>query len=478
MMYIKIENPINTPISSAFWTIWGASTKRDIKDDDKRIIGQFGSGGNHSIALCLRQGVSPIIYNENQKLEFFTQPICLESINGTQTQHQVGVNISGKDSKGMVIRKREILNHTLSFGSIDWNDEAFAMREFISNAIDACYLQGLDHTSVVIEIVEENKVRAKDGKIRVFLPLTTSIQNFYNNIGSWFLHFSNPELLSATIFPRRNMNINHMNGSMIYRRGVLVCEVNSRDEGIFDYNVDDIKMNESRSVDSWTAVDKAAATISASNDAGVLCKLISSFNNDKKFWEKTFPNYYFNYPSQTTRDTVKNAWQAINGDKAVICTAVTAKMCKERGYNPVVLPDNYNDLFRKSGIMFDEDVLSPIELKGKQITDPSEDFVKATKFVWDRLASYDLVKDRPFPEIKGFSNEQTNNTVLFGFWEKDTIAFNNMMDKGMNAMLLHTVIEELVHHITKAYDGSRDFQNFLITIIAKTLFKDFGNDSN
>jgi hypothetical protein len=41
-------------------------------------------------------------------------------------------------------------------------------------------------------------------------------------------------------------------------------------------------------------------------------------------------------------------------------------------------------------------------------------------------------------------------------------------------MLLHTVIEELTHHITKANDGSRDFQNYLIKVIAKTVFKDFG----
>ena len=78
------------------------------------------------------------------------------------------------------------------------------------------------------------------------------------------------------------------------------------------------------------------------------------------------------------------------------------------------------------------------------------------------------------PSIKGFNAVQSNNTVLFGFWEKDTVAYNNMMDKGLNEMLLHTVIEELTHHITKANDGSRDFQNYLIKVIAQTLFSDFG----
>ena len=63
MLYLKIENPVNNPISSEFWTIWGSSTKREVKDEDKRIIGQFGSGGNHAVALCLRQGINPVIFN-------------------------------------------------------------------------------------------------------------------------------------------------------------------------------------------------------------------------------------------------------------------------------------------------------------------------------------------------------------------------------------------------------------------------------
>jgi hypothetical protein len=126
------------------------------------------------------------------------------------------------------------------------------------------------------------------------------------------------------------------------------------------------------------------------------------------------------------------------------------------------------------GIKTDTDVLTTDEMNGKKITDPSEDFVTATSLVWDKLASLGLTNDRQAPNVKGFDVNQTDNTILFGFWDKDTVAYNNMMDKGLNEMLLHTVIEELTHHITKANDGSRDFQNYLIKVIAKTVFKDFG----
>lgn len=478
MLYIKIENPVNNPISSEFWTIWGSSTKREVKNDDNRIIGQFGSGGNHSIALCLRHGINPIIYNETEKLEFFTQPIELKSITGVETQHQVGVRHSGKDNKGKLLNKKEILNHTLSFGSIDWNDLSYAMREFISNAIDACYLQGLDHKDVKIEIVNDSQIRAKSGTVRVFLPLTPEIQNFYNNIGSWFLHFSDPDLLNVKIFPRRNKNIlENNNCAMIYRRGVLVCEVKSDAESIFDYNVDDIRMNESRSVDSWTAVNESAYVISRNANEKAIAKIISSFTGSKRYWEHDFPSYSMNppYVPDEKKAIWQNTWKNILGESAIVANGITAPMCRNKGYTPIAIPENFANFIKNVGITTDADILTTNELGGKVVTEPSPDFLRGTKFVWDRLESLGLTNNRPMPQIKGFDADQSNNTITFGYWDKDTVAFNNMMDKGLNEMLLHTIIEELTHHITKANDGSRDFQNYLIKLIAQTLFKDFGN---
>lgn len=476
MLYIKIENPVCNPISSQFWTIWGSTTKREVKNEDQRIIGQFGSGGNHSIALCLRHGINPIIYNENEKLEFFTQPIELESITGTQIQHQVGVQHSGKDNKGKSIKKREILNHTLSFGAIDWNDVSFAMREFISNAIDACYLQNLDHKSVNIEIVSDSQIRAKAGTVRVFLPLTPETQNFYNNIGSWFLHFSQSELLGTNIFPRRNKNILEGNKcAMIYRRGVLVCEVKSDVESIFDYNVDDIRMNESRSVDSWTAISEASYNVRINANEKSIAQIIRSFVGSTKYWEHDFPSYSMStYIPEDKKTSWQNVWKSLLGENAVVANAITAPMCLNKGYKPVSIPESFVNFIKNVGIFTDTDILTTNEIDGKVVTEPSPDFMEGTKFVWDRLESLGLTNNRPMPTIKGFDMNQTDNTITFGYWEKDTVAYNNMMDKGLNEMLLHTIIEELTHHVTKANDGSRDFQNYLIKVIAQTLFKDFG----
>jgi hypothetical protein len=152
---------------------------------------------------------------------------------------------------------------------------------------------------------------------------------------------------------------------------------------------------------------------------------------------------------------------------------MTARMCNDKGYKTVKVPNNLLDFMKSTGIKNDTDVLTNTEMEGKKITDPSVDFVEATKFVWDKLKNLNLVNERELPEIKGFDINQTDNTIVFGFWQKDIVHYNNMMKNGRNEMLLHTVIEELTHHITKADDGSRDFQNYLIKVIAQTLFSDF-----
>ena len=52
-----------------------------------------------------------------------------------------------------------------------------------------------------IEVVDDAQVRAKPGYTRVFVPLTPEVLQFYNDLGKWFLHFSEPESLDKAILP-------------------------------------------------------------------------------------------------------------------------------------------------------------------------------------------------------------------------------------------------------------------------------------
>ena len=78
--------------------------------------------------------------------------------------------------------------------------------------------------------MEESQVRAKKDHTRVFLPLNAEVLEFYNNLGKWFLHFSEPESLSKAILPKKNRNLGDRKAAVIYRRGVRVREFECSDQ--------------------------------------------------------------------------------------------------------------------------------------------------------------------------------------------------------------------------------------------------------
>ena len=140
----------------------------------------------------------------------------------------------------------EDLGFVLDYGKQDWNEVALALREFVSNAIDRSIREKGDWSGVKIEIVEESQVRAKKDHTRVFLPLNAEVLEFYNNLGKWFLHFSEPESLSKAILPKKNRNLGDRKAAVIYRRGVRVREFESSDtrKALFDYNLNDLTIDE------------------------------------------------------------------------------------------------------------------------------------------------------------------------------------------------------------------------------------------
>ena len=98
-----------------------------------------------------------------------------------------------------------------------------------------------------IEIVEEARSGQRENHTRVFLPLNAEVLEFYNNLGKWFLHFSEPESLSKAILPKKNRNLGDRKAAVIYRRGVRVREFESSiPESLFDYNLNDLTIDESR----------------------------------------------------------------------------------------------------------------------------------------------------------------------------------------------------------------------------------------
>ena len=77
--------------------------------------------------------------------------------------------------------------------------------------------------------------------------LNSEVFAFYENLGKWFLHFSEPDSLSKAILPKKNRNLGDRKTAVIYRRGVRVREWSAFDtESLFDYNLNGLSLDEAR----------------------------------------------------------------------------------------------------------------------------------------------------------------------------------------------------------------------------------------
>jgi hypothetical protein len=203
---------------------------------------------------------------------------------------RVYVKYGGSDPiTGASRSSTEDLGFVLEYGRQDWQEVALALREFISNAIDRSIRELADWSGVKIEVVEDNRVRAKAGFTRVFVPMNAEVFDFYSNIGKWFLHFSEPDMLGRAILPKRNRNLGDRKAAVIYRRGVRVREFESSDtESLFDYNLNDLTIDESRRCSDWQVKHYCGRALAKADKQTLAVLFDRLINSDKPAWEYSF----------------------------------------------------------------------------------------------------------------------------------------------------------------------------------------------
>src|SRR5207245_7346132 len=153
------------------------------------------------------------------KLEFSTRPQVVSDNHATKEFNRVVVKYGGTDPvTGASRSSTEELGFVLDYGKQDWNEVALALREFVSNAIDRSIREWGDWSGVRIEVVDEAQVRARRDYTRVFVPLSAEVLEFYNNLGRWFLHFSEPASLRQGILPKANGNLGARHAAVLYRK--------------------------------------------------------------------------------------------------------------------------------------------------------------------------------------------------------------------------------------------------------------------
>ena len=189
--FLKIENPGVCPIEG--FILLGATSKR-LADNDSpyshRAIRQ--SGNKHAVNVLLRAKLFPVVFCGNHRLEFGTKPGKMKALEGETGYNRVVVKHGGTDEDGTSVTYTEELSQTDEYGVLDWNHLGMAFREFVINAIDAAIAVNRQANGTVkwpwegvkVELVPEEKVRAKRGWTRVFVPADNEeVIRFFANLG-------------------------------------------------------------------------------------------------------------------------------------------------------------------------------------------------------------------------------------------------------------------------------------------------------
>lgn len=458
--YLKIENGGLCP--SECFTVLGASLADTCIDESKRqfIVGAFGSGCKYSIALMLRKNVYPIVFLGSLKMEYFVDRTTIKDEMNSKNVDRISVKYSGKTEDGKTKNKIEQLSMTTDFGSANWQHISLALREFISNSIDFSIRKFGNWDNVDIGIVEERQVRAKSGSTRIFIPLTREVEQFYYNLDKWFLHFSEPENLLNSVLEKKDRNFSDKRTAVIYRRGVFIREIDSQEEeSLFDYNLRDLPLDESRQSDNWQVKYYSGVALAGSADENVQQKYLKNINNTN--WENTFDNYSWNSQSVSSKERWRNSYEKVYANQ-VLCTGAYAERVIRKGFHPNIVSEQCFGILDSLGIKTHKEILSANELDGLELVQPTEEMVRVHNQVWRFLVRNNLSKGVEQPELYSYSSRMDAGSVMFGFYRDGGIYIKNDVS---GPLLFKVMFEEYCHAVTKASDLSRDLQHYMLDII-------------
>jgi len=521
-LYLCIQNPGAAPPEA--FTLLGASTKR--KSENANTIGKFGSGNKHGVVTLLRHGISPTVFCGNLRMEFGVRNERInDGIRDTDFD-RVTVKYGGKDASGKQRTSTEDLGFVLEYGANDWTEVDLALREFVSNAIDRAVEEGeyafsekwakkhgnfitdedtgkkrLDQDSIDrgraalreyaktahdyddVKFEACDTMRARDGFTRVYIPMTDAVRKFYIDRGKWFLHFSEPHLLNQAILPKSNRNLGDSRMAVIYRRGVRVRECASYcEQSLFDYNLENLELDESRKVDDHSAMHAAARAL-RSADRKHLETYFRSFLTDKKYWEHNFSSYSLGPdPYRQSKEQVATQaqnWQeafcSVGSDCGVLAVAGTGEMAARKGFKVIEAPESLVSAAEQHGVRTPSKVLSIDDRDGREICAATQDAILSVDYWWQILSTLGMTNGKAKPTVKSFTQIMNAGSQTLGFYRDDIVYLNidiaspdsrTASGNMLSRQLLATALEELIHHTTGAVDGARDLQDAAFTLAA------------
>lgn len=186
----------------------GASSK----ETDETKIGFWGSGLKYALAVLLRNGVEIKAFSGEKEIKISTRKTKMRG----ETYEVITINSSPTSI-------------TTRAGK-DW-ELWFAIRELYAN--------GLDEDDFELKV--EQQLSGNKNETRLFVEMTDEIKNIFDNFEKYFSKKRKPKhrLGKDKIFTL----LEPEKSGLIYRRGI---KVGNQDKIMYDYDLHDIAINESR----------------------------------------------------------------------------------------------------------------------------------------------------------------------------------------------------------------------------------------
>lgn len=413
-MFLSITN--KGEMQQEAMTLLGASTKRG--DDTK--IGFFGSGLKYALAVLIREGIEFHIFAGSKEIKVTTQPVKFRD------QEFQRIFINGEPT-----------SMTTDMG-VDW-EPWFAVREVLCNAVD--------EGGHEIDMVE--KLKGKKGYTTFAVEMTSKLNEVLEKWQQFFCEKRPDVLLESD-----NCQLFHGDDHelIVYRRGIR-CH-HEKIKSLFHYNMRWAEINESRVLASQYSFNMS------------LVKWIAMHANEDVV-RMILDGWRGTYEGSLDWDTYSmhfsEHWLTVIGGRKLIADEVTGYFSRDIEEGALVLPH----ALVKSLANFFKDrvtVLGHSDKYGKRHVLPMDKREESMlKDVLDFLRKGDI--DITVPIHKA----QFRESYIEGQADEGQIYIAPTVFETGKRYLAMTLLEEMMHLKSGAGDGTRSFQNYILSQHLKTL---------
>jgi hypothetical protein len=453
-------------------TIVGASTARQ----DASLIGMFGTGFKYAVAALLRAKLAVLVYCGVNGFKFGISTRTTHDVNGNEVtiNEIVLTQISGKG------RATRNLGMDVGFGEVDWKDIRMAVREFASNGYDASMSIKGDLSAFRMGLSDD--ARAKDGFTRIFVEESPEILEYYANRRKYLLWMGDVDTSKSCTLPKDSLEA----PLRVYRKGVLVGEFECH--SLFNYNLNDVSINEARVVTIGNAACDVSFLIRDANPSIIETYLrayaedkdvfevtkVSSWGLRQSSWEQENESQTYNRRRQSWATAISN----ILGDHTVYADSHEgAAAAQRKGYRAISVKSEMFGIVKSWGARTVYDIVDQFEAEGyiKAPLTVAQDDLCAQ--VWDVLEEIHVTKGKDRPKVEGFYHVMDAGSTLKGYYDRkrETVGLSkDTLDTGLGFDLIFTLIEEYGHYITGASDETRDFQDWAFRVAARFISERVG----